>query len=294
MMRSGSNAGTSRHARVAGAVAVFLLLVVSGGLEAADKPQVISATVDFTVGYGQITIVGENLPSTPNVKLGGTRLDVLSNSPTEIVASLQAVAGIQNLPGDYQLAISQGNGSSNTFVVTIGAAGPEGPRGPKGDKGDTGPAGPAGATGPSGPSGPKGDKGDTGPQGPPGPPGAQGPAGPQGPQGPAGTARAYARVMPAPLGGVPSFDTARTKGFSSVYSPGPPQPSSTYCLVAPGIDSRDVAAVASVDLAGQQLINEQRWAYVDATSPDCAPGEFEVVTDSSKSASFFGFTIVVP
>jgi hypothetical protein len=150
MMRSGSNAGTSRHARVAGAVAVFLLLVVSGGLEAADKPQVISATVDFTVGYGQITIVGENLPSTPNVKLGGTRLDVLSNSPTEIVASLQAVAGIQNLPGDYQLSISQGNGASNTFVVTIGAAGPEGPRGPKGDKGDTGPAGPAGATGPSG------------------------------------------------------------------------------------------------------------------------------------------------
>lgn len=276
MMRSGSNAGTARHARVAGAVAVFLSLVVSGGLEAADKPQVISATVDFTVGYGQITIVGENLPSTPNVKLGGTRLDVLSNSPTEIVASLQAVAGIENLPGDYQLSISQGNGASNTFVVTIGAAGPEGPRGPKGDTGDTGPAGPPGATGPSGPPGPKGDKGDAGPQGP------------------AGTARAYARVLPAPLGGGPSFDPARTKGFSSVSSSGPPQPSSTYCLVAPGIDSRDVVAVASVDLAGQQLINEKRYVYVDATSPDCAPGEFEVVTDSSKSASFFGFTIVVP
>ena len=277
-----------RWLTLASALVLLAICGATGLASAANKPKVLSTTTDFTVGYGQLTIVGENLPCAPNVRLGGTVLDVLSNSSTEIVASLQAVAGIQNLPGDYELAISQGNGGSDAFVVTVGAAGPagpEGPRGPKGDKGDPGPAGP---------SGPKGDKGDVGPQGPQGTPGAQGPPGPQGTQGPAGTARAYARVLPAPIGGVPSFDTARTKGFSSVYSPGPPQPSSTYCLVAPGIDSRDVAAVASVDLAGQQLINEQRWAYVDATSPDCAPGEFEVVTDSSKSASFFGFTILVP
>lgn len=258
---------------LASALVLLAFCGATGLASAANKPKVLSTTADFTVGYGQLTIVGENLPSAPNVKLGGTVLDVLSNSSTEIVASLQAVAGIQNLPGDYELAISQGNGGSDTFVVTVGAAGPAGPEGPRG---------------------PKGDKGDVGPQGPQGTPGAQGPPGPQGPQGPAGTARAYARVLPAPLGGFPSFDTARTKGFSSVYSPGPPQPSSTYCLVAPGIDSRNVATVASVDLAGQQLIDEKRWAYVDATSPDCAPGEFEVVTDSSKSASFFGFTIVVP
>ncbi len=264
------------------ACTLLAFYAATGLAAAASKPQVVSATVDFSVGYGQLTIVGENLPSSPNVRLGGTLLDVISSNATEIVASLQAVAGIQSLPGDYQLSISQGNGASNEFVVTIGATGPEGPRGPKGDKGDTGAAGPPG---------PKGDKGDAGPQGPQGPPGAQGPAGPQGP---AGSARAYARVAPAPLGGAPSFDTARTKGFASVYSPGPPQPSSIYCLVAAGIDSRDVVAVASVDLAGQQLINEKRWVYVDATSPDCAPGEFEVVTDSSKSVSFFGFTIVVP
>jgi len=277
-----------RWLTLASALVLLAFCGATGLAFAVNKPKVLSTSADFTVGHGQLTIVGENLPSAPNVKLGGTVLDVLSNSSTEIVASLQAVAGIQNLPGDYELAISQGNGGSDTFVVTVGAAGPagpQGPRGPKGDKGDPGPAGP---------SGPKGDKGDSGPQGPQGTPGAQGPPGPQGTQGPAGTARAYARVMPAPIGGFPSFDTARTKGFSSVYSPGPPQPSSTYCLVAPGIDSQDVAAVASVDLAGQQLINEQRWAYVDATSPDCAPGEFEVVTDSSKSASFFGFTIMVP
>jgi hypothetical protein len=156
------NLETVRRALIAGAVAIFFSLAVSGGVKAAEKPQVLSATVDFTVGYGQITIAGENLPSTPNVKLGGTLLDVLSSSPSEIVASLQAVAGIQNLPADYQLAISQGNGSSNTFVVTIGAVGPEGLRGPKGDKGDTGPQGTQGA---------KGDTGATGPAGPAGPPG---------------------------------------------------------------------------------------------------------------------------
>jgi hypothetical protein len=272
----------TRCLTLAPALVLLAFCGTAGLASAANIPQVLSATADFSVGYGQLTIVGENLPSTPNVKLGGTLLDVLSNSPTEIVASLQAVAGIQNLPGDYQLSVSQGNGASNAFVVTIGAAGPEGPRGPKGD------------TGPAGPPGPKGDKGDAGPQGPQGMPGAQGPTGPPGPPGPPGTARAYARVMPAPLGGVPSFDTARTKGFSSVHNSSLLPPSSTYCLAAAGIDSRDVVAVASVDLAGQQLINEQRWAYVDATSPDCAPGEFEVVTDSSKPASFFGFTIVVP
>src|SRR6266700_1823306 len=167
---------------LAAALVLLAFCGATGLASAANKPKVLSTTADFTVGYGQLTIVGENLPSAPNVKLGGTVLDVLSNSSTEIVASLQAVAGIQNLPGDYQLSISQGNGASNAFVVTIGAAGPEGPRGAKGDKGDTGPAGPPG---------PKGDNGDAGPQGPPGAQGAQGPAGQQGPP---GSARAYARV----------------------------------------------------------------------------------------------------
>ena len=156
---SARNARAARRALLAVAVATILSLAMRSGVKAADKPQVISATVDFTVGFGQITIVGENLPSTPNVSLGGTLLDVISNGPNQILASLQAVAGIQNFPGDYQLAISQGNGSSNTFVVTIGAVGPAGPTGPKGDTGATGPAGPAGATGPSGPSGPAGPPG---------------------------------------------------------------------------------------------------------------------------------------
>ena len=99
------------------ACTLFAFCAAAGLAAAANKPQVVSATVDFAVGYGQLTLVGENLPSSPGVRLGGTLLDVLSNSPTEIVASLQAVAGIQNLPGDYQLSISQGNGASNVSTA---------------------------------------------------------------------------------------------------------------------------------------------------------------------------------
>jgi hypothetical protein len=68
----------SRRPLLAGPVALLVSLPVSCGLKAADQPQVISATVDFTVGFGQITIVGESLPSTPNVKPDGALLDVIS------------------------------------------------------------------------------------------------------------------------------------------------------------------------------------------------------------------------
>src|SRR5207247_1171111 len=117
---SDTNQGTAGRALLAVAVAISLSLAVSGKARAANKPDVISAAVDFTVGYGEITIVGENFPSTPNVRLDGTLLDVISASPTQIVASLQAVAGIRNLPGDYQLKICDaGDHSCTTFVVTI-------------------------------------------------------------------------------------------------------------------------------------------------------------------------------
>jgi hypothetical protein len=180
------NVGTAGRALLAVAVVISLSLAVSGEVRAADRPQVISATVDFAVGYGEITIVGENFPSTPDVRLDGTFLDVISASPTQIVASLQAVAGIEDQPGNYQLTVSQGNGAQITFVVTIGTMGPSGPTGPQGDTGATGPAGPAGATGPSGPAGPTGSTGPSGPQGPTGSTGPSGPSGPQGPSGPSG------------------------------------------------------------------------------------------------------------
>jgi hypothetical protein len=173
---------------VAGGAWILLSLTSTAGLRAdaqlggdgGRRTQVIlSATVDFTVGFGQITILGENFPSRPLVTLDGTLLpDIVSHSPTQIVASLQAVAGLENHPGDYRLTVSRVHEeggdllASSTFVVTVGASGTPGPPGlpgPKGDKGDTGP---------QGLPGPKGDTGATGPGGPPGPQGPPGPAGP--------------------------------------------------------------------------------------------------------------------
>jgi hypothetical protein len=205
-------------------VAALGALLASAAVAHAAGPVVISATVDSGAGeHGQLTIVGQNLPPTPVVALGGTVLDVVSASPGQIVASLQNVAGIQDAPGDYLLAISKGNSAYAAFTVTIGAVGQTGPTGPKGDKGDigdtgpeglpgttglagpagppglpglaglpgatgpTGPQGPAGATGPQGPAGPSGTPGINGANGGPGPVGPTGPAGPPGPQGPAGS-----------------------------------------------------------------------------------------------------------
>jgi hypothetical protein len=159
-------------------------------------PQITLVSVDFTAGAnGQITIVGQFLPTPPVVALGGTVLGVVSATPTRIVASLQNAPGIKNTPGNYLLAISKGNIVYAVFVVTIGAAGPAGPQGlpgspgPKGDMGATGaagaqgPKGDTGATGAAGPAGTPGAAGAPGVPGTPGVPGATGSAGPQGPPG---------------------------------------------------------------------------------------------------------------
>jgi hypothetical protein len=157
-----------------------LLALLSSGavVHAAGLPLVISARVDSEAGgYGELTIVGQNLPVPPVVALGGTVLGVVSASPTQIVASLQNVAGIHETPRDYLLVISKGAIPYAAFIVTVGAVGPAGPTGPKGEKGDvgdTGPQGLPGATGPAGPSGPAGANGLNGP------PGAAGPSGPPG------------------------------------------------------------------------------------------------------------------
>jgi hypothetical protein len=145
-----------------------------------NEPRVYSAVlVPNAPPSGEIAISGQNLPRAPHVALGGTPLTVLSSSDTDIVASLEAVAGIENDPGDYLLVVSPHgrSGPSSTLVVTVGADGPAGPSGPPGPPG---PAGPAGATGPQGPMG------LPGPPGPTGPAGATGPAGPPGPPGTGG------------------------------------------------------------------------------------------------------------
>ena len=101
-------AGMARPARLAGTLlAVLALLVLGGGVAQATGgiPVVTRASFDFTAGaYGQITIVGQFLPIPPVVALGGTALGVVSASPTQIVASLQNVAGIEDVPGERRLS----------------------------------------------------------------------------------------------------------------------------------------------------------------------------------------------
>src|SRR5258708_16976302 len=152
-------AAAARHKRMlftnTGVVAIVLALLSGGGVAHATGgiPLVTRATVDVTAGsHGQVTIVGQFWPTPPVVTLGGTVVGVISATPTQIVASLQNVAGIKDMPGDYQLKICHGdetgerrgggdhdgrddNGSCTTFGVTIGAGGAPGPKGPRGGQG---------------------------------------------------------------------------------------------------------------------------------------------------------------
>lgn len=143
-----------------------------------------------------MTIKGQNFPANPVVMFNGIVLQASSTGPTQIMVSLQNVPGLEDMPGDYLLAVSRsvgGNGGFWFLTVTVGAVGPPGAQGPRGDKGDRGQQGPPGAPGPQGP---KGDTGQPGPQGVPGPPGSQGPQGEPGQQGP-----------PGPPGGVRAVDS---------------------------------------------------------------------------------------
>ncbi|MBV9309713.1 MAG: hypothetical protein JOZ73_02720 [Solirubrobacterales bacterium] len=135
----------------------------------------------------------------------------------------------------------------------------------------------------------KGKQGPMGATGSPGSPGAP------------GTARAYAYVHGSVTS--PTFDSARTKGFSVVSEP----QHGVYCLTAPGIDPANVApavtAVYNSGFAGTPTAAK--------LSPNlgCASGQFQVITEdinetysaggyvtsvSEASAPNLDFTIVVP
>jgi len=75
------------------AASLLAVQVIGPVAHAAGRPVVTTARADATAGgFGQVTIVGQNLPVPPVVALGGTELSVVSASATEIVASLQNVA----------------------------------------------------------------------------------------------------------------------------------------------------------------------------------------------------------
>jgi hypothetical protein len=155
-----------------------------------DRNNLAIARAVIDEGAHRITITGDNFRRPfrrPAVFLGGTLLQTVSASDTQIVAEIPT-----GLTGTYVLIVSNGPGADNydSIDVTVGATGPAGPAGPMGFAGAPGPQGATGATGPQGPAGPAGAVGATGPQGPAGPAGADGAAGPQGPAGSDGAAGA--------------------------------------------------------------------------------------------------------
>ncbi len=230
--------------------ALFLLalaLLMSAGTaraQSSSPAQLEVRQTEVNTATDQITITGVNFgTSLPAVTLAGTPLNIVSSTPTQIVADLPA--GTQ--PGTYLLKVSRGNGASqkDEIDVAIGGGGPEGPQGPQGPQGPPGPqgtmgapgpqgpqgeTGATGATGPAGPQGPQGETGATGPQGPAGPQGetgatgSQGPAGPQGETGPAGATGATGPQGPAgPQGPQGETGTTGPQGATGPQGPAGPQ-----------------------------------------------------------------------
>ena len=186
---------------------ICLFVVASAYAQRDTRPTnqllVVSASVDY--GVGKLYVSGSNFGSAmPAVKLNGIALQVLTATPTSVLAMLPP--GIA--PGSYLLTVASGPAVTefDAFSVTIGAAGAKGDKGDKGDQGLTGPKGDAGATGPAGPKGDKGepgapgakgDKGDQGLIGPKGDAGATGPAGPKGDKGEPGALGPKGETGPA-------------------------------------------------------------------------------------------------
>jgi hypothetical protein len=129
--------------------------------------------------------------------------------------------------------------------------------------------------------------------GPAGPAGAPGSPGAPGQPGAPGTARAYAYVNGSVTS--PSFNTARTKGFSAVGEPA----HGVYCLTAPGIDPATTApAVTAVYMSAFAATPTN--AKLESRSENCAAGQFEVLTEDINNEGHeintpnLDFTIVVP
>jgi hypothetical protein len=127
----------------------------------------------------------------------------------------------------------------------------------------------------------------TGPQGPPGTTGANGAD---------GTARAYARVVAqTSVSCSPDCDTSNSKGISNVTRLG----TGDYCVHAPGIDAREVAAVTSVEFSSTSAPEGNASAIATG---NCDTTGFQVVTQpipttgtpAAAAADNVGFTIVIP
>ncbi len=101
---SSTYAARAKRGLLLGGMVILSSVAMTGGAKADDNHGsvvIVSATADLTLG--QITIVGKHFPSRPLVTLDGTPLNVIRNNRTEIVVSLQAVAGLENQPAGLPL-----------------------------------------------------------------------------------------------------------------------------------------------------------------------------------------------
>lgn len=182
-------------------LSIISVLFASSALAAApakpakNSPVTISGVASIFDDTGvTLDIRGENFTDgdeRPEVTLGGFPITVIDGLWTE---NYIAVELPPTDPGDYLLIVTNHEGKTGVYDLTLGAVGPQGPEGPQGPQGDTGLTGGVGPQGPQGPEGPRGERGLTGAdgsQGPVGPKGDKGEPGEQGPPGPQGLIRFY-------------------------------------------------------------------------------------------------------
>ena len=121
------------------------LIVFSAGLNATQTVLTIDGT-GFTAG-GRVFLGPNEITS---------KCKLANSANTQISCSF-APALTQ---GEYRLTVSNVQGQSDKFDLTVPIIGAPGPAGPKGN---TGPAGPPGAPGPQGPQGAQGFRARRGP-----------------------------------------------------------------------------------------------------------------------------------
>lgn len=108
-----------------------------------SPPQLVIVSAEADSTAGTVTIDGQAFgDEIPIVTLNGMPLDVVTSTPSEIVATLPP--GLD--PATYLLTVSRGPARTQfgSFNLTLGAVGPQGPAGATGATGATGPQGPPG------------------------------------------------------------------------------------------------------------------------------------------------------
>jgi hypothetical protein len=143
------------------------------------------------------------------------------------------------------------------------------------------------------------DWNQTGSQGATGPQGPAGPIGPQGEPGPAGSARAFAGIQPAGIGGAALRNP--NKGFASVtHQPFFPGGDDIYCIVPAadsGLSPANSVLIVSLGTAGGSGAAGSSAAQVGICTDDVS-GQFgwAVITwNASGSVSdFVPFSVMIP